>query len=110
MPPELAPPGTHRCGRIGDNVQPVSIQRGGTMARRVPGLSIFVASPIMRRIAWHARRIVGGVDKRFFLSLLEGAAVLVFAAALLVTLVDKPLPADLGSAVGVFGKSVNWAI
>jgi voltage-gated potassium channel len=80
------------------------------MARRVPVLSIFVASPIMRRIAWHTRRIVGGVDKRFFLSLLEGAAVFVFAAALLVTLIDKPLPGDLGAAVGIFGQSVNWAI
>ena len=80
------------------------------MARRVPVLSFFAASPLMRRIAWHARRIAGGVDKRFFLSLLEGAAVFVLAAALLVTLIDKPLPGDLGEAVGVFGQSVNWAI
>ena len=80
------------------------------MARRVPVLSVFVASPILRRIAWHTRRIVGGVDRRFFVSLFEGAAIFVFAAALLVTLIDKPLPSDLGSGLGLFGQSVNWAI
>ena len=80
------------------------------MIRRMNPLSALIASPIIRRVAWHTRRIAGAVDRRFFLSLAEGAAIFVGIAALLVTLVEKPWYHGLGPAVEWFGKSFNWAI
>jgi voltage-gated potassium channel len=68
------------------------------------------ANPLVRRVAWHTRRIAGAVDRRFFLSLAEGAAVFVAIAALLVTVIEKPWTQGLGSAMEWFGKSFNWAI
>ncbi|MEO8468256.1 MAG: NAD-binding protein [Chloroflexota bacterium] len=80
------------------------------MIRRINPLTALVASPIMRRVAWHTRRIAGAVDRRFFLSLAEGAAIFVGIAALLVTLFEKPWSGGVGPAVEWFGKSFNWAI
>jgi voltage-gated potassium channel len=78
---------------------------------RLPSVSlIFLSSPVMRRVAWHARRIVGKVDRRFFLALAEGALAFVAVAGLLVTLIEKPWTGGVGPAVEWFGKSVNWAI
>jgi voltage-gated potassium channel len=71
---------------------------------------VLLANPIVRRVAWHTRRIAGAVDRRFFLSLAEGAAAFVAIAALLVTLLEKPWTAGPGSAIEWFGKSFNWAI
>jgi voltage-gated potassium channel len=57
----------------------------------VPKLALpLLASPLMRRIAWHIRRIGGQLDRRFFLSLAEGIVVFVAIAALLITLFEKP--------------------
>ncbi|HEX4898310.1 MAG TPA: NAD-binding protein [Candidatus Limnocylindrales bacterium] len=67
-------------------------------------------SPIIRRVAWHTRRIAGSFDRRFFLSLLQGAAAFVAIAALLVTILEKPWGEGAGQAIGWFGKSFNWAI
>ena len=36
-----------------------------------------LASPIIRRVAWHLRRVSGQLDRRFFLSLAEGIVVVV---------------------------------
>ena len=69
-----------------------------------------LANPIVRRVAWHTRRIAGAVDRRFFLSLAEGAAAFVAIAALLVTVLEKPWTVGPGRAVEEFGKSFNWAI
>jgi voltage-gated potassium channel len=78
---------------------------------RLPSIgSLFLTSPLMRRVAWHTRRIVGRVDRRFFLALAEGALVFVLIAGALVTLIEKPWTAGLGPAAEWFGKSVNWAI
>src|SRR3954471_5309092 len=78
---------------------------------RLPGFgTLFLASPLLRRVAWHSRRIVGRVDRRFFLALAEGALVFVVIAALLVTFIEKPWTSGLGAAVEWFGKSANWAI
>ena len=53
-------------------------------------LSRLVAtSPIVRRVAWHVRRVSGQLDKRFFLSLAQGIAAFVAVAALLVTGIEK---------------------
>jgi voltage-gated potassium channel len=73
-------------------------------------LSIIFASPLMRRVVWHTRRIAGAIDRRFFLSLAEGATIFVAIAALLVTLIEKPWTNGAGPAVEWFGKSFNWAI
>jgi voltage-gated potassium channel len=78
---------------------------------RLPSLgSLFFTSPLMRRVTWHTRRIVGRFDRRFFLSLAEGALVFVLVAGLLVTIIEKPWTDGLGPALDWFGKSVNWAI
>jgi voltage-gated potassium channel len=80
------------------------------MDRRFFGFALFLNSPLLRRIAWHGRRIAGQIDRRFFLALLEGVAVFVFAAAILVTLLEKPWAQGLDSAIGSLGQSINWAV
>jgi voltage-gated potassium channel len=70
----------------------------------------FAANPVIRRIAFHARRIAGGMDRRFFLALIEGAAFFVVVAALLVTLIEKPWQEGPQAAIGAFGQSINWAV
>ncbi len=77
---------------------------------RLPRPTLVLASPLLRRIAWHARRIARGVDRKFFLALAEGAGAIVLVAAMLVTLLEKPWTEGLGKAVPAFGQSVNWAI
>ncbi len=79
------------------------------MRRFNPFLVLF-ASPLIRRVAWHTRRIAGAVDRRFFLSLIQGAAVFVGLAAILVTFLEKPWTEGPGTAIEWFGKSFNWAI
>ncbi len=48
-----------------------------------------LASPIIRRVAWHLRRVSGQLDRRFFLSLGEGIVIVVLVAAVLITLLEK---------------------
>jgi voltage-gated potassium channel len=72
--------------------------------------AVFITSPVMRRVAWHARRITGPLDRRFFFNLIEGGAVIVLTAAVLVTLIEKPWQDGPGAAIGWFASSVNWAI
>jgi voltage-gated potassium channel len=50
---------------------------------------LFLTSPIIRRVAWHVRRMGGQVDRRFFLSLAQGIVGFVALAALLVTAIEK---------------------
>ena len=78
--------------------------------RRFNPFNSLLTAPIMRRVLWHTKRIAGAVDRRFFLSLAEGAAIFVAIAALLVTLIEKPWTQGTGTAVEWFGKSFNWAI
>jgi voltage-gated potassium channel len=80
------------------------------MSSRLPIIGLFLASPLLRRIAWHGRRIANQLDRRFFLALLEGAAFFVLLAALAVTLLEKDWTSGIGTAVASFGTSVNWAI
>jgi voltage-gated potassium channel len=63
-----------------------------------------VASPFVRRIAWHIRRVAGNFDRRFFLTLAEGIVGFVFVAALLITLFEKTWTVE-----SVF-DSFNWGI
>jgi len=63
-----------------------------------------LASPLFRRAVWHARRIGGQIDRRFFLSLIEGILAVVLIAAILVTLLEKPW------TIGSVFDSFNWGI
>ena len=78
--------------------------------RRFSPLAALFSSPLMRRVTWHDKRITAALDRRFFLSLAEGAALFVGIAAFLVTLIEKPWTQGAGTAVEWFGKSFNWAI
>lgn len=61
-------------------------------------------SPMLRRIAWHVRRVTKQIDRRFFVALLAGLAVVVSLAAVAITLVEKEF------AFRAFGESFYWGI
>lgn len=63
-----------------------------------------LASPLIRRVAWHVRRVGGQLDRRFFLSLAQGILAFVAVAAILITLFEKPWTFE-----SVF-DSFNWGI
>ena len=45
--------------------------------RSVPLPTSVLATPLIRRVAWHLRRVSGQLDRRFFLSLAEGILIIV---------------------------------
>ena len=63
-----------------------------------------LASPIIRRVAWHVRRVSGQLDRRFFLTLAEGIVGFVLVAAIFITLFEKPWTFE-----SIF-DSFNWGI
>jgi voltage-gated potassium channel len=63
-----------------------------------------LASPIIRRVSWHVRRVGGQLDRRFFLTLAEGILGFVLVAAILITLFEKPWTFE-----SIF-DSFNWGI
>lgn len=63
-----------------------------------------LASPIIRRVTWHVRRVTGQLDRRFFLTLAQGILGFVLIAAVLITLVEKPWTLE-----SLF-DSFNWGI
>ncbi len=65
---------------------------------------LLVASPLVRRVTWHLRRLGGQLDRRFFLSLAEGIVVFVVIAAILVTALEKPWTIE-----SLF-DSINWGV
>src|SRR5437867_2930354 len=74
------------------------------LPRALPrSLSIF-DSPFARRVLWHANRMRGQLDRRFFVSLAQGIAGFVLIAAVLITLFEKPWTFE-----SVF-DSFNWGI
>ena len=72
--------------------------------RKVPVALPVASSPIIRRVTWHLRRVVGQLDRRFFLSLAQGILILVGIAAVLITAFEKPLTFE-----SLF-DSFNWGI
>ncbi len=71
----------------------------------IPPLTIpLLATPLIRRVAWHVRRVGRQVDRRFFLSVAEGILILVAIGTVLVTVLEKPLTFE-----SLF-NSFNWAI
>jgi voltage-gated potassium channel len=70
-----------------------------------PNLTLpLLTSPLIRRVAWHVRRVSGTLDRRFFLTLAEGILGFVLVAALLITLFEGPWKIEK-----VF-DSFNWGI
>ena len=61
-------------------------------------------SPVMRRIQFYGRRASGQLDRRFFVTLVEGILIIVAIAALLITLLEKEW------TLGSFGKSFYWGL
>jgi voltage-gated potassium channel len=59
---------------------------------------------MIRRITWHVKRMIGQLDRRFFLSLAQGIVGFVLAAAVLITLFEKSWTLE-----SVF-DSFNWGI
>lgn len=74
------------------------------MPRPVRRYLPFLDSPVVRRVAWHVKRMVGQLDKRFFMSLAQGIIGFVLAAAVLITLFEKSWTIE-----SVF-DSFNWGI
>ena len=70
----------------------------------LPVVPVVVASPIIRRVAWHLRRVTGQLDRKFFLTLIEGILAFVAIAAILITVLEKPLTIE-----SLF-DSFNWGI
>ncbi len=61
-------------------------------------------SPLVRRVAWHVRRVGGQLDRRFFLTLAQGIVLFVGVAAVLITAVEKPWTLE-----SIF-DSFNWGV
>lgn len=62
------------------------------------------SAPLLRRVAFHAKRIRGQVDKGFYRSLIIGLVVVLVLAAAAVTLFEK------GITLASFGESFYWAL
>jgi voltage-gated potassium channel len=71
----------------------------------MPKLALpILASPIIRRVAWHIRRVGGQLDRRLFITLGEGILGIVAIAAVLITLLEKQPTLE-----NLF-DSFNWGI
>lgn len=72
-------------------------------------LAVVLTVPLIRRVAFHARRMTGNLNRRVIGRLLLGLAGFVVVAALLVTLIEKP-KGTVGEFFTELGKSFNWAV
>ena len=81
----------------------VGVARSGAMPN-VPLSLPVLTTPLVRRVIWHIRRVGGQLDRRFFLSLVEGILAVVAIGAVLITLIEKPL------TIGQLFDSFNWGI
>ncbi len=61
-------------------------------------------SPLIRRIRFYAGRATGQLDRRFFVTLIEGILVIVAIAAVLITLLEKPW------TLAALGESFYWGL
>src|SRR6476660_2415745 len=71
---------------------------------KIPLPTPVLSSPIIRRVAWHVRQVAGQLDRHFFISLTKGIVVVVAIAAILITILEKPLKIES------FADSFNWGI
>jgi voltage-gated potassium channel len=65
--------------------------------------------PLLRRVAFHVRRLTGGADRGFFLRLLGGLAGVVLVAALLVSVVEGPRD-SISAFAGKLAASFYWGV
>ncbi|HEX2140752.1 MAG TPA: hypothetical protein VHK28_00570, partial [Candidatus Limnocylindria bacterium] len=65
-------------------------------------LAGFLNVPILRRVAFHARRIGNQVDRHFFTTLLTAVLGFVVAATIVVTLLERQL------TLADFGNTFYW--
>jgi voltage-gated potassium channel len=63
-----------------------------------------LATPLIRRVVWHVRRVGGQLDRRFFLSLAQGIVIFVAITAVAITLLEKSWTLE-----STF-DSFNWGI
>jgi voltage-gated potassium channel len=70
----------------------------------VGGLRAIISVPLLRRVAWHLRRARAGLDRRTVLVLVGMLVGLIFAGALIVTLVERPWTLDS------LARSFYWAM
>lgn len=61
-------------------------------------------SPLLRRVSWHLKRVAGNVDRRFFMSLFLGLAIVLGIAALIVWLVETE------QSLEDLGQALNWSV
>ncbi len=74
------------------------------MRRMRRRLGAFFSSPLLRRVAFHGRRLAAQVEPSFFRRLAIGIAAFVIVASVVVTLAEKEISLES------FGASVNWAV
>jgi voltage-gated potassium channel len=78
----------------------------GRLRRRIGSL---FNTPLLSRLAFHVRRMTGGLERGFFLRLFVSLCGFVVAAALLLTVVEGPTD-DAGGMVSKFGDSFYWGV
>jgi hypothetical protein len=71
-----------------------------------------LASPLIRRVVWHVRRVGGQLDRRFFLSLAEGIVVFVAITAVAInwgiaTVLGQGNP---GFVTSPGGRIISWLL
>lgn len=71
------------------------------MRTRLAGL---FDSPFLKRVVWHLRRVSGKMDRRFFVSLVVGLAVILGVVALIVW------AAETERSVGDLGAAFYWSV
>jgi voltage-gated potassium channel len=65
--------------------------------------AVFLSSPTLRRLAWHARRVSRSLDRRFVLRAVRVIVVFVLLAAVVVWLVERD------RTIATLADSVYWA-
>ena len=67
-------------------------------------IAVLFDSPFLKRVVWHVRRVGDKVDRRFFMSLVTGLAVILGVAALAVWV------AETDRGLGDLGAAFYWSV
>jgi voltage-gated potassium channel len=79
------------------------------MARVRHRVAAMFAMPLLSRLAFHVRRMTGGLERGFFLRLFAALCGFVVVAAALLTVIEGPRD-DVGGMAAKFGNSFYWGI
>src|SRR5215217_6531117 len=82
---------------------------GGCMSRIRKRVAALLNFPLLSRLAFHLRRMTGGLERGFFIRLFVALSSFVIVAATLVTALEGPHD-DVGSALRKFGDSFYWGL